>query len=146
VQVKDKSGPQRFERQIVDNGEADKRLFVVESEFGSVLQQSGRDGNILSAILRDAWDGKPLRVLARSNKDSCQKPHITMLGNVTVEELQRLLTTNDKAVPRSAGHQIGGGERLIQEGWHGCSPFCVGENPLNSGSKNPWQESSCFGI
>jgi len=97
VQVKDKTGPPRFERQIVDTGESDKRLLVIESEFGSVLQQSGRDGNILSAILRDSWDGKPLRVLARSNKDSCQEPHIALLGNVTIEELQRLLTTNDKA-------------------------------------------------
>ncbi|MGB8477671.1 MAG: DUF3987 domain-containing protein [Acidobacteriaceae bacterium] len=97
VAIKEKSGPQRFERQIVDSGEPDKRLLVIESEFGSVLQQSSRDGNILSAILRDAWDGKPLRVLARSNKDSCQEPHIAVVGNVTIEELQRLLTTNDKA-------------------------------------------------
>jgi hypothetical protein len=97
VPVKGKAGAKGFERQTVDTGEPDKRLFVIESEFGSVLQQSGKDGNILSAILRDAWDGKPLRVLARSNKDSCQEPHIALLGNVTIEELQRLLTTNDKA-------------------------------------------------
>lgn len=97
VQVKDKSRPPKFERQIVDTGESDKRLLVIESEFGSVLQQSGRDGNILSAILRDAWDGKSLRVLARSNKDSCQEPHIALVGNITIEELRRLLTTNDKA-------------------------------------------------
>jgi hypothetical protein len=97
VQIKDKSGPQRFERQVVDTGEPDKRLLVIESEYASVLQQSGRDGNILSAILRDSWDGKTLRVLARSNKDSCQDPHIAVLGNITIEELQRLLTTNDKA-------------------------------------------------
>ena len=97
VQIKNKNGPQGFERQTVDTGEPDKRLLIVESEFGSVLQQSGRDGNILSAILRDAWDGKPLRVPARSNKDSCQEPNIAVLGNITFEELQRLLTTNDKA-------------------------------------------------
>jgi len=98
VQVKgDKNGPPRLERQIVDNGEPDKRLLVVESEFGSVLHQAGRDGNILSATLRDAWDGKALRVLARSNKDSCLEPHIAVIGNITIEELQGLLTTNDKA-------------------------------------------------
>jgi hypothetical protein len=66
-QIKDKSGAHRLERQVVDGGESDKRLLVIESEFGSVLQQSGRDGNILSTTLRDAWDGKPLPVLARSN-------------------------------------------------------------------------------
>jgi hypothetical protein len=64
----------RFERQVVDSGEPDKRLLVVESEFGSVLQQNGREGNILSTVLRQAWDGKPLSIIARSNKDSCQEP------------------------------------------------------------------------
>ena len=85
-----------FERQMVDTGEPDKRLLVVESEFGGVLQQTGREGNILSSVLRQAWDGKPLRILARSNKDNCQEPHIALIGNVTVEELKRLLTTNDR--------------------------------------------------
>ena len=97
VPVKDRNAPQRFERQVVDTGEPDKRLFVIESEFASVLQQSGRDGNILSAVLRDSWGGKALRVLARSNKDSCQEPHISVLGNITCEELQRLVSTSDKA-------------------------------------------------
>jgi hypothetical protein len=94
VPHKDGSG---FERRVVDAGKGEKRLLVIESEFASVLQQSGREGNILSAVLRDAWDGKALRVLARSNKDSCQEPHISLLGNVTIAELQRLLTTNDNA-------------------------------------------------
>jgi Protein of unknown function (DUF3987) len=98
VGVKPKDGaPMHFERQMVDTGEPDKRLLVVESEFGSVLQQTGREGNILSSVLRQAWDGKPLRILARSNKDNCQEPHISLIGNVTVEELKRLLTTNDRA-------------------------------------------------
>jgi hypothetical protein len=96
IRAKDGS-PLRFERQWVDNGEPDKRLLVVESEFASVLQQTGREGNILSAVLRDAWDGRPLRILARSNKDSCQQPHISLIGNVTAEELKRLLTTTDRA-------------------------------------------------
>jgi hypothetical protein len=86
-----------FARQLVDAGEPDKRLLVVESEFASVLQQTGREGNILSAVLRDTWDGRPLRILARSNKDCCLKPHISMIGNITSEELQRLLTSNDRA-------------------------------------------------
>ena len=85
------------ERKIVDTGVDDKRLLIVESEFSGVLQQGNRDGNILSAVLRDAWDGKTLRVLARSNKDCCLEPHVSILGNITIEELQRLLTANDKA-------------------------------------------------
>lgn len=35
----------------------DKRLWVVESEFANVLHQSRREGNTLSAALRDCWDG-----------------------------------------------------------------------------------------
>jgi hypothetical protein len=97
VLVGGKSEERRFEYQVVDPGIPDKRLLIVESEFSSVLQQIGRDGNILSATLRDSFDGKPLRNLARSNKDSCQEPHIVMIGNITIEEVQRLLTTNDKA-------------------------------------------------
>jgi hypothetical protein len=97
VEVKEKGGPKRFERQVVDAGESDKRLWVIESEFGQTLQASGREGNILSAVLRDAWDGKPLAVMARSNKDRCQEPHIAVTGNITIEELHRLLTSTDKA-------------------------------------------------
>jgi Protein of unknown function (DUF3987) len=98
VPIKAKDGSAlRFERQLVDSGEQDKRLLVVEAEFGSVLQQTGREGNILSTILRDCWDGRPLRILARSNKDCCQEPHISLIGNVTADELQRLLTTTDRA-------------------------------------------------
>jgi hypothetical protein len=87
----------KLESAVVDSGEPDKRLLIVESEFASVLQACGREGNTLSAILRDGWDGSPLRVLARSNKDHCAEPHIAMIGNITIEELQRHLTSTDRA-------------------------------------------------
>jgi hypothetical protein len=81
----------------VDPGVLDKRLLIVESEFAQALQAAGREGNILSPILRDAWDGKTLRVLARSNKDCATGAHISIIANVTADELKRLLTANDKA-------------------------------------------------
>jgi hypothetical protein len=28
----------------------------------------------------------------------------------------------------------------------GCSPFCVGENPLKIGNKKGWQETSCVEV
>src|SRR4051812_13217431 len=37
---------------VVDQGVADKRLFVVEPELASVLRVMAREGNTLSAILR----------------------------------------------------------------------------------------------
>lgn len=39
----------------------DKRLWVVESEFANVLHQGRRDGNTLSAALRDCWDGVSMK-------------------------------------------------------------------------------------
>ena len=96
VSIKE-NGRVRLERQIVDNGIEDKRLLAAEGEMAQPLQAAGRDGNTLSAILRQAWDGTSLRVLARSNKNACKEPHISILGNITEEELRRLLTSNDRA-------------------------------------------------
>jgi hypothetical protein len=81
---------------VIDNGIADKRLLVTESEMGQALQAAARDGNTLSATLRMAWDGDELRTLARSNKNVCRQPHISIFGNITLDELQRLLTTTDR--------------------------------------------------
>ncbi len=64
VQIKEKNGEARSELQIVDAGEPDKRLFVVEGEFVRVLQQASRQGNILTSTLRDAHDAKALGSLA----------------------------------------------------------------------------------
>lgn len=48
-------GTHRKGQQVVeDEGVVDKRLFVVEEEFASVLKVAGRQGNILSSTVRDA--------------------------------------------------------------------------------------------
>ena len=39
----------------------DKRLLIFESEFATVLRVMQREGNILSPILRQAWDCGELR-------------------------------------------------------------------------------------
>lgn len=96
VEIKD-SNPQKFEKRIVAKGEPDKRLLAVEPEFSTVLQQFGRTGNNLSGRLRNAWDGTELRNLARSNKDSCAEPHISLVAHVTPEELLKLMTTTEMA-------------------------------------------------
>jgi hypothetical protein len=75
----------------------DKRLLAVESELSQALQSAGRDGNTLSPIIRLAWDGGPLRVLAKSAKAACLEQHISIISHITVAELQRQLTTTDRA-------------------------------------------------
>jgi hypothetical protein len=127
VVIKEKNAPSRTERQLVDPGEPDKRLLVVEGEFVRVLQQSSRTGNSLSAIIRVAFDGKALEVAARSNKDRCEEPHIAILANITPDELRIELTTNDKA--------NGFANRFLWIGCHRSKKLPYGGKPLDPAKK-----------
>lgn len=88
-QTKPKKGEQP--EPIIDHGEADKRLLVYQSEFGSVLRMSGRDGNTLADILRTGWDGMTLSPLTKNNRICASRPHLCIVANVTSEELRQLL-------------------------------------------------------
>ncbi len=83
------------EKALVDAGITDKRLLVVESEFASTLRVIRREGNTLSAVMRNAWDGRPLHILTRKSPDSAREAHISVLGHITIEELRRELTRMD---------------------------------------------------
>jgi hypothetical protein len=82
---------------VIDPGIADKRLLAVESEFASVLRQAGRDGNILSTTLRQAWDTGDLRVLTKTTPTRATGAHVSVIGHITVDELRRELKATDKA-------------------------------------------------
>ncbi|MBW1974531.1 MAG: DUF3987 domain-containing protein [Deltaproteobacteria bacterium] len=71
----------------------DKRLLVIESEFGSVLRILRREGNTLSPVLRDAWDGKEvLQTLTRKdNRIRATNAHISIVGHITQAELLNYL-------------------------------------------------------
>jgi hypothetical protein len=43
---------------VAERGVVDKRLLVTETEFGGTIVVMGRDGNNLSSVVRQAWDGK----------------------------------------------------------------------------------------
>tara|TARA_R110002072_G_scaffold303099_1_gene493434 strand:+ start:148313 stop:149674 length:1362 start_codon:yes stop_codon:yes gene_type:complete len=73
----------------------DKRLLVIESEFGGVLKVCQRKENDLSAVIRDAWDGKSLRSLAKREPARATHPHINLIGHVTREELRATLSKVD---------------------------------------------------
>jgi hypothetical protein len=73
----------------------DKRLWVVESEFANVLHQSRRDGNTLSAALRDAWDGVSIRPAIKSSRVWATRPHIGIHACVTPSELLSLIESRD---------------------------------------------------
>jgi hypothetical protein len=65
--VKEHGAPVRYEDVEADPGVSDKRLLMVEPEFASVLKQLERQGNILSAVLRQAWDTGDLATLTKNS-------------------------------------------------------------------------------
>lgn len=73
----------------------DKRLWVVESEFANVLHQGRREGNTLSAALRDCWDGVCLKPATKSNRLYASHPHVCLSGAISPSELTRLMTARE---------------------------------------------------
>jgi Protein of unknown function (DUF3987) len=73
----------------------DKRLLVCEDEFASVLKVASREGNILSAVLRVAWDGKRLQTLTKHAPLRATDAHVSVMGHITAAELLKYLTSND---------------------------------------------------
>ncbi|MGF1472108.1 MAG: DUF3987 domain-containing protein [Rubrobacteraceae bacterium] len=90
-------GEKDGEQVVVDEGVEDKRLFVMEGEFASVLKVMGREGNTLSPIIRQGWDGDRLQVLTRNNPMKSTSAHISIIGHITKTELLRHLTGTETA-------------------------------------------------
>jgi hypothetical protein len=76
---------------------ADKRLLVHESEFSRVLRVQSREGNTLSALLRQAWDDGDLQILTKNTPVRATGAHISIVGHITQDELRRELTFTDQA-------------------------------------------------
>lgn len=80
-----------------DPGVADKRLVVIESEFASTLKVMAREGNTLSPVIRQAWDGHDLRTITKGSPARATGPHISFIGHITSEELTRYLELTETA-------------------------------------------------
>jgi hypothetical protein len=65
----------------------EKRLYVRESEFSSVLAHMRREGNVLSHVIRDAYDGEYLATLT-VNPRQAAGAHISIVVHITPEELR----------------------------------------------------------
>ena len=78
-----------------DEGIADKRLLVAESEFAHVVRNLGREGNILSAVIREAWDSGNLGTLTKHNRTKATGAHISIVGHITTDELRRCLSATE---------------------------------------------------
>ena len=79
-----------------DSGVSEKRFLAVQGEFGGVLRAAKQKDNTLTAVLRDAWDGKPLGTITKAEPTVCNEPHVSVIGNITVEELKECLSESDK--------------------------------------------------
>ena len=97
VAVKERGKSTVYEEQVVDSGVEDKRLLVVESEFARVLNAGQRQGNTLTAVMREAWDGKRLGLMTKTKGAQCANPHISIIAHITKEELLRCLTDTEAA-------------------------------------------------
>jgi hypothetical protein len=80
------------ELELADPGVDDKRLLLDEREFYQALAVMKREGNIVSRIVRDGWDSPlVLRTLTKNTQTRVTNPHITIVGHITIEELQQTL-------------------------------------------------------
>jgi hypothetical protein len=77
---------------MTDSGVQDKRLLLDEREFYSALEVMKREGNIVSRIVRDAWDCRPLmQTLTKNTPTRVSKGFISIVGHITIEELRQKL-------------------------------------------------------
>jgi hypothetical protein len=89
-QVRDRKGGFKS---ILVPGVPDKRLMIREGELASIFQLAGKPESRADVVLRDGWDGHPLRNLVKgksdglSNSNSCQFPHISISADTTRTEL-----------------------------------------------------------
>lgn len=81
----------------VDPGIDDKRLLAYEAELGMTLRVLVREGNTLSAILRDAWETGSLSTLVKNNPARATGAHISIIGHITREELRRYIDATELA-------------------------------------------------
>jgi hypothetical protein len=80
-----------------DAGVSDKRLLVSEPEMARVLRATTRQGNTLSSVLREAWDGGKLSTLTKHSPNVATRPHLVVIAHITREELRRELVDTEIA-------------------------------------------------
>ena len=84
-----------YQKIITDEGIEDKRLLAFEGEFASPLNMIAREGNTLSALIRQAWDTGNLRVLTKNSPAQATDAHISIIGHITRDELRRKMDTTE---------------------------------------------------
>lgn len=87
----------KLEEILADAGVSDKRLLVVEGEFANVLRVQGREGNTLSAFLRNLWDSGNARSLTKNSPLKTTDAQVSIIGHITKTELLTCLSEVEAA-------------------------------------------------
>jgi Protein of unknown function (DUF3987) len=91
--VKEKGRLSGYEEVVIDEGVEDKRVLIVEGEFAATLRVLGRDGNTLSAVIRNAWDTGDLQTLTKNSPAKATGAHVSLIVHITRQELLHYLTS-----------------------------------------------------
>jgi hypothetical protein len=86
--------PETGEPKIITAGVEDKRRYIIETEYGGTIARARREGSSLSAIMRQAWDGKKLSTLTKA-RVSATGAHIAIAAHITPGEFMRRLDDRD---------------------------------------------------
>ena len=89
-------GMKKGAEELLDPGIDDKRLMLDEREFAAALDSMQRPGNVVSRIIRDAWDSPELlRTLTKHSPTQATRPHISIVGHITLSELRKKLVGSE---------------------------------------------------
>jgi len=95
--VKEHGRVVEYQEVMVEEAASDKRLLLVEEELAQALKVMSREGNILSTVIRQAWDTGNLHPLTRNNPMTATDAHISIIGHITEYELLRQLNETERA-------------------------------------------------
>jgi hypothetical protein len=96
VAIREKGHITGYEVEEIDPGVSDKRLSCDEPEFARVLKMASREGNILSEVIRQAWDTGNLRSMTKNSPATATGAHISISGHITRDELLRCLSETEQ--------------------------------------------------
>jgi hypothetical protein len=78
-----------------NGGTDDKRFYITEAEFAGAMAAASREKSILSATIRNCFDGRDLGPLISTGKWKASNPHIVISGHITGSELLSKMTEVD---------------------------------------------------
>lgn len=85
-----------YQDEMIDGGADEKRAFVQEPEFSRVLKSAGREGSILSEVMRLAYDKDEFSILTKTGVKATGA-HVGICAHITEFELLREMDDTAKA-------------------------------------------------